>query len=290
VTDIPLTLLVLGLLAAALLLAWGAAHLLRRLSLTAVQRLPPVLRWLARQRLVARVAEGLSRRFPRTAAFVADRFRTDRFAGLPLTLVAAAAAYLAALLGGLVEELLEAEEIVAVDEAVNDAFTPYRVAPLVQIVGWITRLADSASLTAVAAVTSAFLLSFHAARLLLPLWVTVLGANISTWAGKFAFDRPRPEFVTEVTAISASFPSGHATGAMAVYGFIAYLLARDRSRARTRFEILFWSAALIAVIALSRMYLSVHFASDVAAGLLVGGFWLLVGIAITELRRTGRPH
>lgn len=289
-TDISLTLTVLGLAVAALLAVWLLAHLLRRLSLTAWRRLPAALRWLGRRPPVARVNAGIRTRFPQSHGLVADRFRTDRFTGLPLTLIVAAAVYLAALLGGLVEELLEAKEIVAVDEAVNDAFAPYRVSPLIEIVTWFTNLADSAAATAVGIVATGFLWAFGGRRIILPLWVTVLGSTLSTWAGKFAFDRPRPDFETGVTALSASFPSAHATAAVAVYGFIAYVLARALPGGWARFELLFWSWALIGVVALSRMYLSVHFASDVAAGLLVGGFWLLVGIALTELRRAGRPH
>ncbi|MGF1627680.1 MAG: phosphatase PAP2 family protein [Alphaproteobacteria bacterium] len=288
-TDTELTFVALGLAALAVLAAWAVGLLLARLWRAAASHLPATLGRVAEQRHLARVRDGARDRFPVTYRFLADRLRTDRFTGLPLTLVVAAAAYLAALLGGLVEELLEADEIGAVDAAINDAFASYRVSPLIEIVRWFTNLGDSAAVTAVAFVVTGFLWVFGGRRIILPLWVTVLGAILSTWAGKFAFDRPRPDFVTGVTALSASFPSAHATGAIAVYGFIAYVIARGLRSGRARFEILFWSGALIAVIALSRMFLSVHFASDVAAGLLVGGFWLLAGIALTELRRRGEP-
>jgi len=72
---------------------------------------------------------------------------------------------------------------------------------------------------------------------------------------------------------------------MAVYGFVAFLVARERSGLRERFEIVYWSAVVIAAVGFSRMYLSVHYASDVATGFLVGGFWLLVGIMLAENRR-----
>ncbi|NBB99831.1 MAG: phosphatase PAP2 family protein, partial [Bacteroidetes bacterium] len=73
--------------------------------------------------------------------------------------------------------------------------------------------------------------------------------------------------------------------AMAVYGFIAYIVCRAEGMAAwQRFEVAYWTAVLISVIGFSRMFLGVHYASDVAAGLLVGGFWLLVGFAFAEHR------
>lgn len=93
-----------------------------------------------------------------------------------------------------------------------------------------------------------------------------------------------------MTAQSASFPSAHAAGAMAVYGFLAYAIARDLPSPRARFQAAYWTSILIALIGLSRVVLSVHYASDVAAGFLVGGFWLLVGFAIAEFARERRTR
>ena len=69
---------------------------------------------------------------------------------------------------------------------------------------------------------------------------------------------------------------------MAVYGFIAYIISRDLMTTRQRFEMIYWTAVLICLIGFSRMLLGVHYASDVAAGFLVGGFWLLLGFALAE--------
>ena len=91
------------------------------------------------------------------------------------------------------------------------------------------------------------------ALLIPPLWVNFVGAQATTWAGKFGFDRTRPEFLTDVTALSPSFPSGHATGAVAVYGFVCYALARELDSPRQRFELAYWTGLLILLIAGSRM-------------------------------------
>jgi undecaprenyl-diphosphatase len=231
----------------------------------------------------------LARNFPRAAAFIEARLNPREFTGLALTLIVLASVYLAALLGGLVDELLESDELVMIDDMINNALDPLRTDRLVEVFAFITHWADASTIVAVAAVTTGLLWALRHGYLVMPLWVVVLGSQLTTYAGKYALDRSRPEFLTEVVAATPSFPSGHATSAIAVYGFVAYVLSREAVTARRRFEIVFWSAFLIVLIGFSRMFLSVHYASDVAAGILVGGFWLLVGFAIAELLRS-RHH
>lgn len=226
-------------------------------------------------------------RFPRTAHALYKRTDPAVFTGLPLTLLALAALYLVFLFAGLVEEVLESEEIRQVDDAIMGFVDPWRTTTLVDIFRWITDLGSLATLTAVAIVASAFLVAHGPRRYVAPIWLTVIGSQVTTYSGKFLIARPRPDFVLDVTASSPSFPSGHTTGAMAVYGIIAYAVLRDVSSPRRRFDVAYAAAVLIALIAFSRVFLSVHFPSDVAAGLLVGLFWLMAGIALGELRRGG---
>lgn len=237
------------------------------------------------------LVDALSARWPRTSAWVAARFATDHFTGLPLTLIAVLAGYLISLGSDLTEDVIEREEIVHFDAQVNAALAPLRNGDLLHVFAKITHLADLPTLTAVVLVATAFLWADRRTTYIPGLLLTVLGSETLTYAGKYAIDRARPDFLTFASAVTPSFPSGHATGAMAVYGFIAYAIARNLPSAKLRFELTYWCAALIALIAFSRVLLSVHFTSDVAAGLLVGGFWLLAGFALTEYlnERAGVP-
>jgi membrane-associated phospholipid phosphatase len=223
--------------------------------------------------------------YPGPDAFLEARFSPASFTGLPLTLMCLAALYAAALLGGLVDDLRETEGLVRLDQGVNAFFVPYRTPWLVAAFIWITALGAGPAITAMAATASALLWSQGRARLLVPLWITCLGAQGTTWAGKYAIGRTRPAFLDAVTAATPSFPSGHATAATALIGFLAYATARGLPVARPRFEVAFWSAVAIGLICFSRIFLSLHYLSDVAAGLLVGTFWLLAGFALAELGR-----
>ncbi|GJL82652.1 MAG: hypothetical protein DHS20C01_22860 [marine bacterium B5-7] len=228
----------------------------------------------------------LSARIPRTMRFMGSRIDTRYFNGLPLTLLIIAALYIVMLLGGLIEELMEMDELLSMDQSINNYLQRFRTPDSVAFFTWITELGSFPSLFAVVFVSSGF---FHVSKkgyMILPLMVTILGSQLTTYVGKFAFDRQRPEFLTGVTALTPSFPSGHATSAIAVYGFIAYAISRDMNNLRQRFEVTYWAIALIGLIGFSRLLLSVHYASDVAAGFLVGGFWLLVGLVIAEQFRS----
>jgi membrane-associated phospholipid phosphatase len=280
--DVILVLLVL---CGAVVLVWQASWICVRLLAKAVDSLPhnPFLsRTWARAHPVRAL---LQERLPRLYGFLRHRLTPRRFDGLPLTLLVAAAGYLVLLLGGLIEEVAEKEEIVAFDQSVSTLFDAFRGTFLLPIVMWVTDLGAQPALVAVSIVSTGFLWADRRPGYILPLWVTIAGAQATTWVGKFGFDRARPDFLTPETAFSPSFPSAHATGAVAVYGFIAYAIARDMTSPRQRFEIAFWTGVLVSTIAGSRVFLTVHFASDVAAGILVGCFWLLAGFTIAEFMK-----
>jgi len=223
----------------------------------------------------------------RPHAFLMGRLAPRVFTGLPLTLVCLAAVFAAALFGGLIDDLRETEGLVQLDTSVNAFFAPFRAPWLVGAFIWITALGAAPAITAMAGTASALMWSQGRTRMLTPLWTTFIGAQATTWAGKYSIGRARPSFLAAVTAASPSFPSGHATASTALIGFLAYVVARDLPSCRQRFEVIFWSAMMIGLICFSRMFLSLHYLTDIVAGLLVGTFWLLVGFTAAELKRAG---
>lgn len=242
--------------------------------------------WLLKTRQrdeVAGLWSQLKVRHPKISQIVQARLTTAHFSGLLLTLIILVMLYVLALFAGLVEELLEAEELIRVDYWINEQLTLIRTDTSLMAFAWLTDLGGAPALIAVAVVSTGIFWAHHLSGFIAPLWLTVLGSQLMTYTGKFLLQRPRPESVTELVEITHSFPSGHATSALAVYGFMAYIISRGLNSARQRFELIYWAAVLILLIGLSRLVLSVHYASDVVAGFLVGSFWLLMGIAVAEL-------
>lgn len=110
---------------------------------------------------------------------------------------------------------------------------------------------------------------------------TLLGTGVSVYLLKILVARPRPGgSIPSIIESSYSFPSGHAAGSMALYGFIAFLLFRAYPRHKKLIGVVV--AGIILSIGFSRLYLGVHFLSDVLAGYVLGGLWLFIGIKITK--------
>jgi undecaprenyl-diphosphatase len=108
------------------------------------------------------------------------------------------------------------------------------------------------------------------------------GAELLNLILKLSFHRARPE-VAFVQLDTYSFPSGHAMASAAAYGAFAYL-AWPRIRTRGRRVLLIAVTSLfVALICFSRLYLGVHYLSDVLAGFAGGVFWLSVSIAVLTL-------
>ena len=151
----------------------------------------------------------------------------------------------------------------------------------------ITALGGTTLLTIIAVLAIIFLLLLgrfrHAAFTALATGGgAVMGAML-----KAMFARPRPEVVPHLIEVhSLSFPSGHSLNSAIVYLTLAILLARELAFWRLRIFVVGAAAMLVLLIGFSRIYLGVHFPSDVLAGWSVGAAWaLLMGIIADLLHR-----
>ena len=92
--------------------------------------------------------------------------------------------------------------------------------------------------------------------------------------------RPRPLGYRLVSETGFSFPSGHSMISMALYGFVIYLIYRYAHDRNLKWASIIFLSLLIIVIGLSRIYLGVHYASDVLAGLLISMAYLMIYLKI----------
>ena len=96
---------------------------------------------------------------------------------------------------------------------------------------------------------------------------------------KNLFERARPDLFRVVEETGYSFPSGHAMVALCFYGMIVYLAGRSIASRCQRFGLYFLAAILVIAIGISRIYLGVHYPSDVLGGYVAGAMWLSFCIA-----------
>ncbi|MCC5646840.1 phosphatase PAP2 family protein [Nostoc sp. CHAB 5824] len=111
-----------------------------------------------------------------------------------------------------------------------------------------------------------------------------LGGLILNTGLKLLFSKPRPELWHRlISEKSFSFPSGHALGSMVLYGFIAYELAIHYPHfAKVIYSL---TVIFIAAIGISRLYLGVHWPTDIIAGYGVGFLWLMICITMLKLQK-----
>ncbi|GAB3791183.1 phosphatase PAP2 family protein [Dyella agri] len=172
----------------------------------------------------------------------------------------------------------------ALAQGLHDQLAP---GPL-QFTALVTQLGDPRLIVLAASAFALVLALRRRWRLFVPWCIALLGTAASDQAIKRFVHRPRPlgghGFIAEA---GFSFPSGHAAGAMAFFGLLAYLLLHRSSPRRHR-DAVAAAVALVTIIGCSRVILQVHYLSDVLAGYALGACWLVIGITLAEQLRQAR--
>jgi len=188
----------------------------------------------------------------------------------------AATALLLWLFLAIAEDIPEHGTLIRVDFAVTRWFEAHSTEWGEQIFVWLSYLGAPALVACVVA-TIGYLLWKRDRRDALALAVTCGGGVIASNILKLVFRRGRPETATEfVTRHTWSFPSGHSMNSIIGYGFLTILLLDRVTQPHRRMAIIVAAALLIGGIGFSRLYLGVHYLSDVGGGFIAGAAWLTV--------------
>jgi len=214
-------------------------------------------------------------------SFLQKRLAKDNFYGLPLTLLSLSLFYIIALFGGIIEDLINSDVIISADIRMANLLTIFRNVELTKIFFWITLLGKWQVILIFTITTIFILWLWKKQAYIIPLLISIAGSEIFTSIGKIILHRARPTVAIYVEN-SFSFPSGHATIAIAFYGFLTYCLIKNIKKWKYKINIFFISLITILLIGISRLYLGVHYVSDVWAGYLVGTIWLIIAISLTE--------
>lgn len=191
----------------------------------------------------------------------------------------------AALFTEIAEELGSGERLGAVDQAFTDALASNVPLEALQGFALVTRLGDAWTQTGICIAAALVLLWRRRWWLALGWVLAVAGNGLLNDTLKAVFARVRPVHDNGlVLADGWSFPSGHSSGSVVVWGMLAYLLVRSLPP-RWHAPVVMLAAALAFTIGCSRVFLQVHFASDVLAGFSSGTAWLLVCVVSIEMTR-----
>jgi undecaprenyl-diphosphatase len=153
------------------------------------------------------------------------------------------------------------------DNPVGPAWLEYAIAD-------ITALGGYAVLTLLVAGVVLYLLAAGKRGTALLVAGSVISGTVMMSLLKLGFDRPRPDLVAHLShAQNSSFPSGHATVSAIAYLTLGVLLARAHARRRTKVLVMTYAITLTLLIGMSRVYLGVHWPTDVLAGWALGAAW-----------------
>ena len=190
--------------------------------------------------------------------------------------------------GALAEEVAEGDT--GLDKRIADELHEHATRPLTEFFEAVTTLGNGIVLGGVAAI-AAYLLArrrYYAEAVLMVL--AYVGAQVLSFSLKLAFRRDRPFFTDPLATLSTySFPSGHATVSIAVYGALCLVLLR-RLTGPARVVCLAAAVLLVSLIGFSRLYLGVHFLSDVLAGYSAGLAWLALCVVVLDLHHRRRSR
>ncbi|MEO8084091.1 MAG: bifunctional DedA family/phosphatase PAP2 family protein [Ardenticatenales bacterium] len=239
----------------------------------------------------SRRVAALRRRFAPHIAFLQARLSPAGYLGLQLTVglvVIVAASWLFA---GIAEDVVHLDPIVSLDLAVN-TYLSARTEPRFTSAMSIVSLGGGPSILVLGVLVAIYLLWRRRWADTLMLLVAAGGGEVLALLLKAVFVRPRPFLVDPLQALkSYSFPSQHAMGSIVFYGLMGYLIIRDASSWRRRVATAVAVPLIVALIGFSRIYLGVHYVSDVLGGYAAGIAWLACTISGVETvrRRFTRP-
>lgn len=231
---------------------------------------------------------GLSKRLthlktsqPKLYRFFWQRLHVQHFHGLTLTVLLVLMAYVLALFIGLVEDVVSSDSIVALDYFVSQQMSLLSEAGVIYFFIPITSLASTPITLLVVLLTAIVCWVLRQRYIIIGLLIAVIGSTLFTFLTKMIFQRARPIDILLLES-TYSFPSGHATVTIALYGFIAYIAIRFNQRFAVQVRIMMVTLLLTMMIGLSRILLNEHYLSDVLGGYLVGVLWLMIAISVTE--------
>ncbi len=228
-------------------------------------------------------------RFAPQIAFLQARLSPAGFLGLDLTVGAVILVGTSWLFGKIAEDVVTGDPLTVVDAEIAVWLHRHATPTLTEAMKLVSLLAWWPVVTGICLFTASCFVWKRSRYPLLALMLTVPVGMLLNAMLKYAFHRPRPPWDDPILVIeSFSFPSGHAMAAILLYGFLAAFGVRKAQAWRWRVLAVFAAGLLIVLIGFSRLYLGVHYLSDVLAGMAAGSAWLALCLTAVETLRRHR--
>lgn len=179
----------------------------------------------------------------------------------------------------LISKLETSDYFLGVNLKLQNLFLTFEYQKLVAFFSVITFLGSWQFIFPLTVLIALLLWKYRKFKYIFPLILSTAGAQLCNSILKAILQKPRGLY-SLVLEPSFSFPSGHAAISIAFYGFLLFIFLMTLKRKRTKIVVSFLLFLMILLIGLSRIYLRVHFYSDVLGGFFLGGIWLTLGILL----------
>lgn len=227
-------------------------------------------------------------------AFAAVRWRKSSPGTAELLLTSGALLMvLAAIVLGLADGAVEQNGLASIDPPVWQWMIDHRTPALTSVAIFVTNIGSTVSMTVIASLTILYLLIKRRWGDAVLVGVVAAGAGLLVRFGKATVGRERPpvEFRL-VTETNESFPSGHALASAAIIGVVLVVLVPGIKSRAARVWVIVGAGLFVLAIGLSRVYLGVHWATDVIGGWVTGLAWLALCLTVRQVWRLthGQPE
>jgi len=223
--------------------------------------------------------------------FVAARLSPEGETGLHLTVGVVLIVVAAWLFGGIAEDVVNNESLTILDVTIAHWFHAHASGPMTQAMLLITNVHGMVGSTILGLVLAGWFYGSRQRYWLTTTLVALPGGTLLNVLLKYVFQRARPSFDEPLLTLTTySFPSGHTANAAALYGLLGCWLWVHHRGSRARVATVAGACLMVALVGTSRMYLGVHYLSDVLAATASTCAWLAVCITAmsTWRRRRGR--
>ena len=226
-------------------------------------------------------------RFAPQIAFLQARLSPEGFLGLDLTIGATILIGASWIFGGIAEDVVTGGPLTVVDREIAVWLHLHATPTLTEAMKFISLLASWPVVLGICLFMALYFVWKRSSYRLLALMLTIPGGMLLNVMLKYAFHRSRPAWDDPILMIASfSFPSGHAMTATLFFGLLAAFGVRKVPAWRWRVLAVLAAGLLIVLVGFSRLYLGVHYLSDVLAGMAEGSAWLALCLtAVGALRR-----
>ncbi|MGE5943887.1 MAG: phosphatase PAP2 family protein [Flavobacteriales bacterium] len=181
-------------------------------------------------------------------------------------------------------DTLSTDVLANYDKQITDYVISYRSPMLTDYFIFVTHVGDFYGYAVVIGISIfVSLVIFKKRKYVVQIVLVLALSGLSNWILKRAINRARPSIEHLVAVETLSYPSGHAMAAISFYGFLIYLFYIFKMNRVVKYSVIFLLILLILSIGVSRIYLGVHFPSDIAGGFIAGAIWVVFCVVIFNM-------